>query len=134
MGSRRSEVCVGLNCTTPANRVWYCIDCDSFLCDPCWSQYQPHTGGRKGRDGLEHERTKHNVYLQLKHILNPKYTRDELENLHYRDLDTTWFGTSPSGRCLQVIFTVFIRLTVPQEFEELKMAALHLLTMMYIPH
>ncbi|KAH7392786.1 acyl transferase/acyl hydrolase/lysophospholipase [Pyrenochaeta sp. MPI-SDFR-AT-0127] len=92
MGSRQSEDCVGLNCTSTANRVWYCIDCDSFLCDPCWSQYPPHTGDRKGRDGLEHERTKYNVYVQLRHILNPKYTRDELENLHYRDLDTTWFG------------------------------------------
>jgi hypothetical protein len=47
---------------------------------------------KKGRDGLEHEKTKYQTYTKLKHILEPSYSSTQLEELFSNDLDTTWFG------------------------------------------
>jgi len=82
----------GPGCTENTAQTWYCVDCQSSLCEPCWPQFLPHAGGRTGRDG-PHEKVEHHVYLKLKAILEPRYDEKDLEELHRRDLDTTWFGT-----------------------------------------
>jgi hypothetical protein len=78
-------------CTGSEGPIWYCVDCESSLCEPCWPQFMPHANGRTGRDG-PHEKVKKEVYKKLKDILEPRYTESQLEALHRRDLDTTWFG------------------------------------------
>ncbi|KAF2826308.1 FabD/lysophospholipase-like protein, partial [Ophiobolus disseminans] len=81
----------GPGCTRNTAETWYCVDCQCSLCELCWPQVLPHTGGRTGRDG-PHEQVQHHIYLKLKAILEPKYDESDLEELHRRDLDTTWFG------------------------------------------
>lgn len=93
MASQRPGECGGLHCAGVSDKIWYCVDCGCWLCAPCWGNYPPHTGGRKGRDGLEHEKTKYKVYRKLEDILTPTPSQTEIEEHHSRDLDSTWFGT-----------------------------------------
>ncbi|KAF2128735.1 hypothetical protein P153DRAFT_340903 [Dothidotthia symphoricarpi CBS 119687] len=112
MSSRRYDECE-LNYDNHDTNIWYCVDCDSCLCESCWILYPPHTGNKKGRDGLEHEKTLHHVYSRLKDILNPNHNAAQLEEIHNRDLDTTWFGIRKDGysRSLFADFDVYSNLT-----------------------
>ena len=89
---RKVGDCERPECTKSDPRVFYCVDCDTWLCKLCWPLYQPHTNNRKGRDGLEHEKTQYRTYVKLKHILEPNYNDTDLEELLGEDLSTTWFG------------------------------------------
>ncbi|KAH7087111.1 hypothetical protein FB567DRAFT_526936 [Paraphoma chrysanthemicola] len=93
MASTASDRCdvQGIGCVGNEGPAWYCVDCASSLCEPCWPQTLAHHVGRRGRDG-PHEKVTKNVYKKLKDILEPCYSEDELEALHRRDFDTTWFG------------------------------------------
>jgi hypothetical protein len=71
-----------VRCCNNGGPVWFCVDCDTSLCEPCWPQLLSHSNGRTGRDGLPHEKVKRDVYEKLKHILDPMYTEAELEELH----------------------------------------------------
>ncbi|OAL51396.1 FabD/lysophospholipase-like protein [Pyrenochaeta sp. DS3sAY3a] len=70
----------------------YCVDCGCWLCEGCWPLLLPHKPGRKGREGLEHERTIYETYSRLKSILEPNHDTARLEQLHIEDEDNTWFG------------------------------------------
>jgi hypothetical protein len=37
--------------------TWYCANCDSYYCESCWGRQGPHKAGKKGQDGLPHEKT-----------------------------------------------------------------------------
>jgi hypothetical protein len=93
MASQRAGKCGGLHCTHISSRIWYCVDCGCYLCAHCWKEYPPHTSGRTGRDGLQHEQTKYETYQKLESILTPSASQSESEERHSRDLDSTWFGT-----------------------------------------
>jgi hypothetical protein len=81
-----------IKCSRDEGPIWFCVDCQTSLCEPCWPRLLSHSNGRTGRDGLPHEKVKRDVYEKLKQILDPMYTEAELEELHRQDLDTTWFG------------------------------------------
>lgn len=88
--------CEDPRCLRQTSTTWYCVDCACSLCEECWPFNLPHLGGRTGRDGLPHEQTTYQIYKKLEHILNPPTDAEELEELHHRDLDSTWFGTNLS--------------------------------------
>jgi len=92
IASTGSGSCGGLERGGHRGEIWYCVDCACWLCEPCWLSYPPHAPGKRGRDGLEHERTKYDVYRKLENILTPEVSPATLERLHCRDLDSTWFG------------------------------------------
>lgn len=89
---RRVGECERDGCPKGVVQVYYCVDCDTRLCELCWPLYQPHTNNKKGRDGLEHEKTQHQIFTKLKEILEPDYNDKELKELLDDDLHTTWFG------------------------------------------
>lgn len=62
------------------------------FCDTCWHMQGPHKPGRKGPDGLPHEKADPNIVKRLKEILNPPTDLAEQQSLHVEDEDTAWFG------------------------------------------
>jgi hypothetical protein len=62
------------------------------FCDPCWNIQGPHKPGRKGPDGLPHEKADPTIVQRLKEILTPPTDQAEQQLLHVDDDDTTWFG------------------------------------------
>ncbi|KAF2689243.1 hypothetical protein K458DRAFT_357870 [Lentithecium fluviatile CBS 122367] len=93
-----SQSCGRQGCDARNDPVWYCVDCSCWRCDDCWGNYPNHASGDVGRDGLEHEKTRYEVYRDLQRILAPHatlHTQEALqaiEELHTQDLDSTWFG------------------------------------------
>jgi ribosomal protein L37AE/L43A len=76
-------------------RVWWCIDCGAWFCDPCWPLQISHGKGRTNRDGMPHERTDPRLQQALQDVLHPSLgslPEDELDRLHEADEETTWFG------------------------------------------
>ncbi|KAF1927873.1 FabD/lysophospholipase-like protein [Didymella exigua CBS 183.55] len=110
---RRAGECERDGCPKGSSQVYYCIDCATRLCKPCWPLYQPHTNNRKGRDGLEHERTQHQIFTKLRGILEPDYDEEQLEELLGDDLSTTWFGVrrNKNGQPLFVDYDTFSTVT-----------------------
>lgn len=62
------------------------------FCDDCWGKLGPHKLGRKGPDGLPHEKANPTIVQRLKEILAPPQDYYEQQMLHVKDEDTTWFG------------------------------------------
>ncbi|KAJ8113331.1 hypothetical protein OPT61_g4511 [Boeremia exigua] len=110
---RRAGDCERNGCSKHDSLVYYCVDCDTWLCKSCWPLYQPHTNNKKGRDGLEHEKTQHQTFTKLKQILEPGYDDIELEELLCEDLSTTWFGVrrDSNGHPLFVDYDTFSAVT-----------------------
>jgi len=71
------------------------MNCAYILCDVCWEAQPPHRRGGRGRSGLPHEK----VDLQKKSVLDAALrlpgTKEELDQLHADDIETTWFGMQP---------------------------------------
>ncbi|KAF2650662.1 hypothetical protein K491DRAFT_697115 [Lophiostoma macrostomum CBS 122681] len=80
------------SCELLHKRTWNCSYCDMNFCDPCWNIQGPHKPGRKGPDGLPHEKADPNIVQRLKEILTPPTDQAEQQSLHVDDDDTTWFG------------------------------------------
>lgn len=105
------------------------MGCSCWLCENCWPAYPPHSGGRRGRDGLEHEKTHYHVVKKLEDILTSCPTPAAIEEFHSRDLDTTWFGMSRSLALRPATICVYSSLTVRQASEETTMTVVFLPTM-----
>jgi hypothetical protein len=79
-------------CELPTPPIWNCSYCDTDFCDSCWGKQGPHRPGKKGPDGLPHEKANPDVVRRLKDILTPPTSHSEQQLLHIADEDTTWFG------------------------------------------
>jgi energy-coupling factor transporter ATP-binding protein EcfA2 len=72
--------------------IWNCANCGMNFCEVCWDRQAPHKPGRKGPDGLPHEKADPAIVERLKSILTPPKEQTEQQMLHVEDEDTTWFG------------------------------------------
>ena len=88
----KGRKCEDERCTTPYALVRYCVDCDSSYCEDCWGKQAPHRPGKVGRDGIEHEKTKYELYEVYKAILFPPKSQAQLRQLHIDDTSTLWYG------------------------------------------
>ncbi|KAF2441827.1 hypothetical protein P171DRAFT_418623 [Karstenula rhodostoma CBS 690.94] len=79
-------------CDEQKSPIWNCSYCDTSFCDPCWDLQLPHRPGKKGPDGLPHEKANPTIVKRLKDILTPSQDHYEQHALHMEDEDTTWFG------------------------------------------
>ncbi|XP_014554875.1 hypothetical protein COCVIDRAFT_39346 [Bipolaris victoriae FI3] len=79
-------------CSVHIQPIWNCSYCDMNFCDDCWGKQGPHKLGRKGPDGLPHEKANPTIVQRLKDILAPPQDYHEQQILHVEDEDTTWFG------------------------------------------
>ena len=76
------------------NKVWYCPDCISLICDSCWPGILPaHEIGRTRYNGLSHEKVEPVIHQKLHDVLHPTLDEEELNEQHRADAETTWFGT-----------------------------------------
>ncbi|EUC48828.1 hypothetical protein COCMIDRAFT_2285 [Bipolaris oryzae ATCC 44560] len=80
------------SCSVHTQPIWNCSYCDMNFCDDCWGKQGPHKLGRKGPDGLPHEKANPTIVQRLKDILAPPQDYYEQQILHVEDEDTTWFG------------------------------------------
>ncbi|KAF8847153.1 hypothetical protein BDZ45DRAFT_811773 [Acephala macrosclerotiorum] len=88
-----NSVCdFGYDVCTAGNKVWWCVDCNSRICDGCWPRVPGHRNGSTARDNQPHEKTDPHRHERLRKILNPPTTEEELDRLHEADVETTWFG------------------------------------------
>ncbi|KAF9738488.1 hypothetical protein PMIN01_03771 [Paraphaeosphaeria minitans] len=79
-------------CDEQKSPLWNCSYCDTSFCDACWDLQLPHRPGKKGPDGLPHEKANPTIVKRLKEILTPSQDHYEQHALHMEDEDTTWFG------------------------------------------
>ncbi|CAO2647539.1 Nn.00g084610.m01.CDS01 [Neocucurbitaria sp. VM-36] len=86
------------NCDRQTSPIWNCSYCGMDFCDPCWGQQGPHKPGRKGPDGLPHEKADPTIVRRLKDILTPPTDHSEQRTLHIEDEDTTWFGLAKDNQ------------------------------------
>lgn len=86
-------------------RLWVCIDCGGRLyCDPCWQQEPSHRRGRVNAQGREHEQTDPRIHRLLASILAPRWSAQQVEDLHDLDQLSMWFGRfSAANRVLLLI-------------------------------
>lgn len=90
--NRPMKICE--SCEQPAHPIWNCTYCDMDFCDPCWGKQGQHKPGKKGPDGLPHEKANPGIVKRLKDILSPPSDQNVQERLHFEDEDTTWFGVT----------------------------------------
>jgi hypothetical protein len=102
-GSRaRSVVPVGFSgeiceiCLTCGHQRHYCNVCTYVFCDPCWETQFLHRT-KRSNPGLPHEKTDPYVAKKIGGVLNPQLKEEQREQLHYDDIDTTWFGVVREG-------------------------------------
>jgi hypothetical protein len=98
--SGAAERCEDVRCTTPSDRVFYCVDCSSCFCSSCWTFQTPHRQGKLGRDGQPHEKTNYHIAKRLERILNPPADQARLRQMHENDEQSTWFGMYHTRRTL----------------------------------
>jgi energy-coupling factor transporter ATP-binding protein EcfA2 len=77
--------------------VYYCVNCDSSLCDRCWEKERSHKPGKLGPDGLPHEKAEVSVVNRLKQTFNPPSDPETQSRMHIEDEDATWFGIGRDG-------------------------------------
>lgn len=79
----------------PNMPVWYCATCRTSYCDRCWNFANVHQSANMVEGTAPHEQLDHRRYIQCKRlekILSPPNSHEEIEKLHHRDANTTWFG------------------------------------------
>ena len=84
--------CEGDSCKGHGQPTYFCVHCDSSFCEECWDNERPHRPGKRGADGLAHEKTDLLVVERYRNILEGSSDPGEQEALHKDDEDTTWFG------------------------------------------
>jgi hypothetical protein len=90
-------------CKKTGIKTWTCIQCNNdAFCDDCWGKERAHRPGAVGFDGKPHEKTDRRVVERLRHILEPKRTPEEQQELHKNDEDTTWFGIARDSANLPI--------------------------------
>jgi hypothetical protein len=74
-------------------RIWRCLQCaaDAF-CDVCWKAQRSHRPGAVGLDGRPHEKVDPGVFARFNRIFGHDWGAEEQEELHERDINTTWFS------------------------------------------
>ncbi|PSN59126.1 hypothetical protein BS50DRAFT_594903 [Corynespora cassiicola Philippines] len=82
------------DCESDGMPIWNCSNCGMNFCDACWTKQAPHKPGRKGPDGLPHEKADPAIVKRLKNIFTPPVDHAGQQTLHMEDEDTTWFGTA----------------------------------------
>jgi hypothetical protein len=83
------EVCDG---NSGNNELHYCSHCDGVYCQSCWVRERAHATGRKGPDGMDHERNDPYVAKMMETIFSQPSSDEELQRLRIEDEATTWFG------------------------------------------
>lgn len=96
-GSWSSQSCEGGVCDGNGQPTYFCVHCDSNFCDGCWRAQVQHRPGKRGPDGLPHEKTDLRVVSRLRNILEPSLDPHAQRALHRVDEDTTWFGIGRNG-------------------------------------
>lgn len=96
-GSWPSQPCEGDFCDGNGQPTYFCVHCDSNFCDGCWGAIMQHRPGKRGPDGLPHEKTDLRVVSRLRDILEPSSDPQAQRALHRDDEDTTWFGIDRNG-------------------------------------
>lgn len=96
-GSWPSQPCEGGNCDGNGQPTYFCVHCDSNFCDGCWGTIVQHRPGKRGPDGLPHEKMDLRVVSRLRNILEPSSDPQAQRALHRDDEDTTWFGIGRNG-------------------------------------
>lgn len=90
-------------CKRTTVKTWTCIQCNNdAFCDECWAKERSHRPGAVGFDGKPHEKTDRRVVERLRHILQPKRTPEQQQELHRNDEDTTWFGIARDSSNLPI--------------------------------
>jgi energy-coupling factor transporter ATP-binding protein EcfA2 len=92
------EVCEKANVHT-----YYCVNCDGSFCDECWDQERPHRLGKRGPDGLPHEKADSRVVNRLKETFTPPSDPKVQEKMHMDDEDTTWFGIARDAMNMPIL-------------------------------
>ncbi|KAF2012508.1 hypothetical protein BU24DRAFT_442957 [Aaosphaeria arxii CBS 175.79] len=82
------------DCGNNTQPIWNCSYCGMDFCNDCWDRQAQHRPGRKGPDGLPHEKANPSIVRRYKEILTPPQDHNEQQTLHVEDEDTTWFGLS----------------------------------------
>ncbi|KAI9849895.1 MAG: hypothetical protein M1837_000109 [Sclerophora amabilis] len=113
-GADTSGRCEGA-CGGSGTPTWYCVLCDSTLCDRCWDAERPHLKNKRGPDGLPHEKTFQSIARRLQDILEPSSDPSEQKQLHQSDEDTTWFGVARDSANLPILQDYGRYATIMQE-------------------
>lgn len=72
----------------------YCSSCACTFCDRCWDRQAPHKPGRVGSNGFPHEKTDKGLVMKIQAALDPGYTAEIRQQLHWGDMDSAWLGVS----------------------------------------
>jgi energy-coupling factor transporter ATP-binding protein EcfA2 len=84
------EICAV--CDEQYDSTFFCVNCDDSFCDSCWDSERSHRPGKKGPDGLPHEKALRGVVNRLQQAFSPPNDHAALRQIHMEDDDTTWFG------------------------------------------
>jgi energy-coupling factor transporter ATP-binding protein EcfA2 len=87
-----AEICV--DCQKSDIVIFFCVNCDESFCGDCWELERSHRPGKKGADGLPHEKAVKSIVDRLQLAFSPPNDPAALEQIHIEDDDTTWFGIS----------------------------------------
>lgn len=71
---------------------WYCDRCDVVFCKSCWKKQPLHSPRSDDEAPDSHEKTDVRLANKIKAIFSPKLTAGAREQLHTKDIETTWFG------------------------------------------
>lgn len=94
MTSSSRKPCEGAICDGKGQPTFFCVQCDSNFCNPCWIKQRPHAPEKR----MKHEQTDLLVVDTYRSILEPSSDPKDQEDLHRSDEGTTWFGVGQNKK------------------------------------
>ncbi|CAD0083511.1 unnamed protein product, partial [Aureobasidium vineae] len=67
----------------------YCNVCSQSMCEPCWNRQLCH---KTTNHEIPHEKTPESLARKTRAVFNPDIKDEEREELHCKDVLTSWFG------------------------------------------